>query len=113
MKSDVTATRERKFKHPKSHVTPDGREILHGDDWDERRFELLQRSRGRCEYYIESANAKVRCQRDCEDPHHITLRSVLRDDRLSELLAVCRHHHNVLDREQRKAKIEAKRTRRA
>jgi hypothetical protein len=113
MKSDVTATRARKLKDPKSYVTPDGREILHGEDWDDRRFELLQRSRGRCEYIIDGLHGPVRCLRDANDPHHVTLRSIQRDDRLSGLLAVCRHHHVVLDREQRKAKIESKRARRA
>ena len=53
MKADVPATRERKFKDPKSYVTADGREILHGDDWDNRKFELLQRSHGVCEYIID------------------------------------------------------------
>lgn len=110
MKSDVPATRARKFRDPKSYVTPDGREILSGDDWDERKFELLQRSRGQCEYWI---HPEVRCRCEAADPHHVTLRSIQRDDRLSELLAVCRHHHIVLDREQRKAKIEAREARRA
>jgi hypothetical protein len=109
MKSDVPATRARKFKHPKSHVTPDGREVLHGDDWDDRRFELLQRSRGQCEY---SATG-TRCTREAADPHHVELRSILRNDKLSNLLAVCRRHHEILDREQRKAKIEAREARRA
>jgi hypothetical protein len=112
MKSDVPKTRARNFKDPKSYVCSDGREILHGEDWHDRRFELLQRSHGQCEYIIDGLHGPVRCQRDANDPHHVTLRSVLRDDRLSELLAVCRHHHVVLDREQRKRKIEAKRARR-
>jgi hypothetical protein len=113
VKADRQATDARKFKSPKSYVTPDGRDILFGEDWDERRFELLQRSRGQCEYIINGLHGPVRCLRDANDPHHVTLRSVLRNDRLSELLAVCRHHHNVLDREQRKAKIQAREARRA
>jgi len=113
MKSDVPATRARNFRDPKSHVTPDGREILHGEDWDKRVFELLQRSRGQCEYVIQGLHGPVRCLREAADPHHEVLRSVKRDDRLEKLLAVCRHHHIVLDREQRKAKIEAREARRA
>lgn len=54
---------------------------------------------------------KVRCLREAADPHHIVLRSTKRDDRLANLLAVCRHHHYVLDREQRRAKVEAKQAR--
>jgi hypothetical protein len=114
MKADRQVTAMRKFKDPKSYVCADGREILHGEDWDARRFELLQRSRGQCEYIIiDGLHGPVRCRRDANDPHHVTLRSVKRNDKLSELLALCRHHHNVLDREQRKAKIAARDARRA
>ncbi len=99
-KADRAATEAKRFKDPKSHVTKDGREVLHGDDWDDRKFELLQRSRGQCEYRWNS----IRCRRDANDPHHMVLRSVERDDRLANLLAVCRTHHYALDREQRKAR---------
>lgn len=113
MKADVQSTRTRNFKSPKSYVTPDGREILFDDDWDARRFQLLQRSRGQCEYLIQNNGwGPIRCQREAADPHHIILRSIQRDDRLANLLAVCKHHHYVLDREQRKAKISARDARR-
>jgi hypothetical protein len=108
-------TAARKFKDPKSYVCPDGREVLHGDDWDDRRYELLQRSRSQCEYIIQNNGCAgpVRCRREAADPHHVELRSILRDDRLTNLLAVCRHHHEILTREQRKAKIAAREARRA
>ena len=104
MKKDVQATTLKRFKDPGSFVFKDGREWLEGDDWDERRFELLQRSRGQCEYTVSSAmdGHVSRCRRDAEDPHHRILRSIRRDDRMSNLLAVCRHHHRILDAEQRK-----------
>ncbi|MGC2695248.1 MAG: hypothetical protein WA738_05595 [Candidatus Angelobacter sp.] len=95
------------FQDKRSYTKADGAEVLYGRDWDERRFELLQRSRGTCENVING----VRCRHDCEDPHHMELRSVRRDDRLSNLLAVCRQCHRKLDTQQREAKRAIKRAR--
>jgi hypothetical protein len=114
MKADKEATAARRFKDPKSYVTPDGREILKGEDWRDRVFALTQRSRGQCEYQIDWYEAatntvsKTRCLRDAVDPHHRTLRSVKRTDTLEGLLHVCRHHHQVLDKQQRQAKRSTK-----
>jgi hypothetical protein len=110
MKSDRLATISRCFKDTRSYVCPDGREILYGEDWDERVYELLQRSRGQCEYMIpvQLQKPEIRCSREATDPHHNTLRSVSRDDRLAKLTALCRHHHMVVDREQRRAKRRAR-----
>ena len=105
MKADRLLTLSRCFKDPKSYVCPDGREILHGEDWEERKFELLKRCHGQCEYIIVGdtiTSQRLRCSREAADPHHNTLRSVRRDDRLDKLTALCRHHHNIVDREQRK-----------
>jgi hypothetical protein len=120
VKADRAATIARKFLCPKSYVTPDGREILFKEDWDARVEELRVRSGGRCEYVTEfeprlgqKGTVKTRCSAEARDPHHVTLRSVLRDDRLEGLLAVCGFHHRVLDAQQRKAKIEAREARRA
>ena len=107
-KADRQATEAKRFKDSNSFVFKDGREWLEGADWDARRFELLQRCRGMCEYEWEGASIngngplKLRCRRDAEDPHHKILRSIARDDRLSNLMAVCRHHHRVLDLAQRR-----------
>jgi hypothetical protein len=111
VKADRLATLSRCFKDPKSYVCPDGREILYGEDWQERVYELAQRSHGICEYMIPREDGPpVRCIREAADPHHNTLRSVKRDDRLDKLTALCRHHHIIVDREQRKA-TRASRTR--
>jgi hypothetical protein len=99
VKRDIEATTKRHFKNPNSFVFKDGREWLEGADWDDRRFELLQRCRGICEYLIQDDH---RCLREAADPHHKILRSIARDDRLSNLMAVCRHHHRVLDLAQRR-----------
>lgn len=106
MKRDEQATAAKHFKDPGSFVFKDGREWLEGEDWDNRRFELLQRARGQCEYTWCPAGPSDapmnRCFKDAQDPHHKILRSIARDDRMSNLLAVCRPHHDKLTAEQRK-----------
>jgi hypothetical protein len=108
-KADRALTEAAHFKDPKSWVAKDGREILFGDDWNSRRFELLKRCGGRCEYMIQQFPHPVRCNREAADPHHLTLRSILRDDRLEHLQALCRHHHLIEDARQRKEKRERRR----
>lgn len=108
-KADVQATAERKFVERKSHVTKDGRWVLHGLDWKRQVEKLRKRCGGRCEYMIEhpsDAMPSIRCAREAADPHHIKLRSRGRDDRVTNLMAVCRHHHRVLDAEQRKERCK-------
>lgn len=102
MKADRQATEARHFKDPRSYVTPAGDDVLYDEDWNERRYELLQRSRGRCENVINGQ----RCARDCADPHHLKLRSRHRRDNLDGLLAVCRVCHRLLDVAQRKERVK-------
>ena len=103
MKADRQLTEQRQFVERKSYVAKDGREILVGLDWQRRVKQLRERCGGRCEYVFHTAEGEdMRCAREAADPHHIKLRSRGRDDRLSNLLAVCRHHHQILDAQQRK-----------
>jgi hypothetical protein len=88
------------YTDPGSVVWADGREWLRNADWRRRVDELRERSGGFCEwrYTMMSANDPVeRCSSEAADPHHIIKRSVLRDDRLSNLQALCRYHHDLLD----------------
>lgn len=98
-KRDVQATAAKRFKDPRSFVWKDGREQLYEADWQDRKYELLLRARGQCEYLTAGDQ---RCQREGTEPHHRILRSTLRDDRLNRLQLVCNFHHRALDREQRK-----------
>ena len=97
---DHTATRKAQFSNSNSVVLIGGREILHGLDWERRKMELDERSRGQCEFMIPVANGFERCRRRAEDPHHVVPRGsngVDRDDRLVNLQALCRRHHQFVD----------------
>lgn len=95
---------ERGYTDPKSFVRPDGTEVLKGEDWKRRKLELWARCGGRCEkqspwkVWPWSGPAMERCTADADDPHHVILRSKGRDDRLENLLALCRNCHRQLDR---------------
>lgn len=86
MKRDVQATEAKHFLDPRSYVTPDGREILYGNDWKARKGELLKRSLGQCERFtILGRPHDAWCRSEGGEPHHKIKRSKLRDDRLENL----------------------------
>ena len=91
MKADRLATKARNFQHPKSYVTKDGRDILHGEDWINRKRELWRRCKTRCEYIYESGR---RCVAMGQIPAHIIPRKDItqRDDRMSNLMCYCVEH---------------------
>ena len=93
---DEAEKKRRGYKHPRSVVRLDGSEVLHGADWRKRRDELRERSDGRCEETVPYTSNQ-RCWKEAADPHHIVCRSKWRDDRLSNLQALCRDHHDLLD----------------
>lgn len=86
---------DKQFLDPRSYVTPDGREVLKGEDWDARVEDLRLRSGGYCENTGHVPG--YRCMALAQDPHHVVRRSVKRDDRLANLQALCRFHHDLLD----------------
>lgn len=94
------------YKDPGSFVRLDGSEVLFGEDWTRRKMELWERSGGRCEYeepwkvWPWGAPPFEKCMREADDPHHVKLRSKQRDDRLSNLMALCRFHHRKTDKRQ-------------
>lgn len=93
MKRDRQATIDKQFLDPRSYVTPDGREVLYGEDWDARVEDLRLRSGGKCEWI--GLEGKFHCLSPAQDPDHIVKRSKKRDDRLSNLQALCRYHHDL------------------
>jgi hypothetical protein len=103
MKRDKAKTLAANFQDPRSYVAPDDREVLYGPDWTARKNQLWQRANGRCEQLIKSGTEETgfthaRCRSEAHDPHHMRPRSKGRDDRLSNLLALCRMHHDLLDK---------------
>jgi hypothetical protein len=78
-------------------VLPDGREICKGYQWCKRVVQLRARSEGYCEGGLMLPGHKAHYIGDEGDPQHITKRSKARDDRLTNLLWVCRSSHNAMD----------------
>lgn len=103
MKSDRAKTLAQQYLDPKSFMRSDGSEVLKGEDWVARKRELWERCGGQCEHmgdYFDIGTEKfekLRCPMQADDPHHVIRRSVKRDDRLSNLLALCRWHHESKD----------------
>jgi len=91
--------RERGYTDPKSYVRNDGSEVLHGKDWAWRKSELWERGTGKCEFHLMGIikSSGVVCNNRMDDPHHVKPRSRGRDDRLSNLVGLCRKHHAMLD----------------
>ena len=97
MKADRAKTIAQQYLDPKSFMRADGSEVLAGEDWKARIENLRQRCGGQCEHRDVAGPWSIRCTREAQDPHHIIRRSVKRDDRLANLLALCRFHHDLLD----------------
>lgn len=99
---DPELKRQRGYTDPKSYVRNDGSERLAGQDWLERKVELFLRCNGRCEWMpVDAAGSEVgvfRCAAEATDAHHIVPRSKGRNDQINNLLALCRYHHDLLDK---------------
>jgi hypothetical protein len=91
---DEIAKRERGYKEKGTIVRPDSSEILVGADWTKRKTELWTRAGGRCERILSDG---TRCRNEAHDPHHMKPRSKGRDDRIENLIALCRGCHNLVD----------------
>lgn len=101
---DLVATAARRFKHPKSRVMLDGREILHGLDYKLRVRQVEYLDGHICQWPIvkfKGADVVYVRQNDIcgapsnGRPHHRVKRSKLRDDRASNLMAICDEHHKI------------------
>lgn len=103
---DEQAKQRLGYANKRSKVRPDGTEILYGNDWKQRKAELSARCGGRCEQIVDfgtsDGEVAVRCRSEAHDPDHIVKRSKKRDDRLSNLQALCRLHHDLKHPEKNK-----------
>jgi predicted restriction endonuclease len=91
---DLQETKARHFRDPRSYVRNDGSEVLYQADWTVRKHDVWERGSGRCEYMVGAE----RCRSEMQDPHHIVPRSKGRDDRMGNLIGLCRLHHDLFDR---------------
>jgi hypothetical protein len=96
LKRDVAATLAARFEDDRSYIAKDGRHVLRGYDWDERKRELLKRSGGRCEFLNCQG---YRCSAEGAIPAHIIPRHPLRDDRLSNLKHYCIPHDKQMEKQ--------------
>lgn len=94
LKVNPIATATANFQDPKSYVDWKGREVLKGEDWKKRKRELWERCKGKCEYFHGGI---AHCFSEAIDAHHVIPRSKGRDDRLENLQALCRFHHEIID----------------
>jgi hypothetical protein len=96
---DIEATKARKFKHPKSRVMLDGREILYEEDYDVRKLEVERRDKHKCQWVrwqgVIPDSPEICGAPSTGQPHHIVSRSDGRDDRASNLMAICDVHHKI------------------
>lgn len=106
VRKDREATLMGRFEDARSWVDKQGRERLVGLDWRNRKEELFKRCGGRCEQITwmrdtpsgpRFTGCYARCASSADDAHHIIPRSKGRDDRLANLQALCRYHHDLLD----------------
>ena len=79
-------TRITSHSRSRARSMPDGREILSGYRYEVRRRQVLQRD-GFCCVSCGSAH--------CVEVHHKTKRSVLRDDRTTNLITLCENCHRA------------------
>jgi hypothetical protein len=89
---DEAEKNRRGYTNARSKVRLDGSERLVEGDWRRRKRSLRERSGGQC----ENIWAGHRCLKAAVDAHHIIRRSKWRDDRLSNLMDVCRECHKLL-----------------
>jgi len=109
IKRDVEATIAQHFLDPRSYVAPDGRWVLYGEDWEAQKKAVWIRGEGRCEKIVSSetpmthagGQSALRCRNEMADPHHKLKRSKKRDDRMENLIGLCRWHHDLAHPEKR------------
>jgi hypothetical protein len=105
MLRDNEEKKKRGYTNDKSIVWMDGREKLYGEDWTKRKEELFNACGGRCQQIDPCPSFGVVDKRCTTwfanikqmDAHHVQKRSKNRDDRMRNLLALCRYHHRKLD----------------
>jgi len=83
-------SQSRRSPRSRTRKTSDGREILSGYRYEQRRREVLRRDGGRCVLCNSAYQVEV---------HHRTKRSILRDDRIENLITLCEGCHRTEHKE--------------
>jgi HNH endonuclease len=88
-KVDETASEARNFLDKRSAITPDGKELLYGEDMGKRRREVFVRDCGECEYcgnYSAYDDGEV---------HHLISRGKGGTDDIDNLVWICKGCHRT------------------
>jgi hypothetical protein len=85
------------MKKSRIRILPDQREICTGYQWEKRKRELRERAVGFCEAGQIIPGHESHFIGSFGDAHHIVKRSKARDDRLQNLLWICRAAHIEID----------------
>ena len=95
------------FKDDRSYCRRDGKQVLYGVDWTQRKRELWTRAKGFCEMGTRMLKPHVSgCSGLADEPHHITPRSKGRDDRISNLAGLSHDCHDSLDKRRPRWTVE-------
>jgi hypothetical protein len=102
-KRNNIATAERKFRCKYSFLSLDGHELLDGADWLDRKWEVWQRDKGKCQLRISP-----RCNPfpgRCGDPHHKENGVGKRCDCMHNVTLSCRACHDCFHEEVQGRKV--------
>jgi|SRR5579864_943927 len=98
-------------KPSRTRVMPDGREVLTGAAWEQRKREVWELDEGVCQWKTPLFHfGTVRCgipvpwETARYNIDHIVKRSESRDDRASNLRVLCPYHHRMRHEQERELK---------
>jgi len=101
----------RKRKPSRARVMLDGREVLTGAAWEQRKREVWERDEQQCQWVVEDVGYPAMIcgvivgWKDARyNIDHIVKRSESRDDRASNLRVLCPYHHRMRHEQERELK---------
>ncbi len=99
-KKDLLATALREFKDKRSFISTDGHDFLYGKDWKRRVKECFERDAYMCRWEIKATHVGHKsdafiCGAAAHHPHHRIHKGNGGSDDLTNLMAICIHHHRI------------------
>lgn len=77
------------------------REYLLSDEWKAKREKALKRDNYKCQYkrFLFKCGSKTNLE-----VHHLTYKRVFGAERMSDLITLCKHHHQLVHKKKKKGK---------